>query len=182
MAVKKDMQFEHDVKELLSKLKKMSEGLDSEEKKKILSYAAEPLVQKAASLAPQSDRPHYRYDTPKLAKGIRAPKGLGKRVATYLPGNLKMSIQVLKHGVFKRLKSVVFVGVKVSRRGSGKGTFGMRRFDAYYSHWVEFGTKFMRARPFMRPAFQSTKLEIERRIVAGCKSYFQKFARENKVT
>lgn len=181
MAGKRDLTFERDIKEFLAKLKKLEKGLDSRQRKIILEYAAKPLVDKAQSLAPQSDNPHYRFDTPKLTKSIKAPKGMGKKVQTLLPGNLKLSLNILKHGLFKRLANVVYVGAKVSRRGSGKGTFGMRRFDGYYAHWVEYGTKFMKAQPFMRPAFMATKGEVMRRIEAGLRFYFQKFERENKV-
>ena len=32
-----------------------------------------------------------------------------------------------------------------------------RKLDAYYATWVEFGHKGVSARPFMRPAFETTK-------------------------
>ena len=177
---KMNAQLNGDIRALIGKLKKLDKNFNAKQKQVILGYAAKPLIDKAVSLAPMGKSEHYRYDTPKLAKGIRAPKGFGKKVATYLPGNLKLSVQGLKHGAFKFLENVLFVGPKISGRGKGKGTFGMRRFDAYYAHWVEFGTKFMRARPFMRPAFQSTQGEILRRVEQGVKFYLQKFAQQNK--
>lgn len=74
---------------------------------------------------PVSDRAHSRYSTPKVVGSLRAPKGSGRIVATYQPGNLQKSFRTL---TFRRSKAV-FVGPKLG---------GVN--DGYYAHWPEFGT------------------------------------------
>ena len=101
--------------------------------------------------APVSARPHYRYATPKLLRGLRAPKGMGVKVATYLPGNLAKSARVLK---FRRAKSKVFVGARVAK-GNASGVFGQgARVDGYYLAMVESGPN---RNPFWRAAVASAE-------------------------
>lgn len=97
---------------------------------RILTEAAGPLRSAIAGRAPQSDKPHNRYSTPKISGKLRAPKGRGVIAATYQPGNLRKSINTLR---FRRSKAV-FIGPKVDKRGSGRGA------DGYYAHMVNFGT------------------------------------------
>lgn len=96
---------------------------------RVLTEAAGPLRSAIAGRAPQSDKPHKRYSTPKISGKLRAPKGSGVVVATYAPGNLRKSVQTLR---FRRSKAV-FIGPKVQRSG-GKPP------DGYYAHMVNFGT------------------------------------------
>jgi len=112
------------------------------------SYAASA----AESAAPKSKAVHYRYNTSKLTKKLRAPKGLGNKVASYSPGNLGRSMNVLK---FSRAKSKVFVGAKLARRATGK--FTGRRTDGYYLHMVEQGTKHSQAKPFFGASWARSK-------------------------
>lgn len=98
---------------------------------RILTEAAGPLRAAIAGRAPQSDAPHKRYSTPKIAGKIRAPKGSGVVVATYKPGNLRRSFQVLN---FRRAKFARFVGPKIDKGGGGKMP------DGFYAHMVNFNT------------------------------------------
>jgi HK97 gp10 family phage protein len=50
-------------------------------------------------------------------------------------------------------KQVFYVSVRSGKSQQKKG------LDAYYWRFVEFGTKKMAARPFLRPAFESKKYE-----------------------
>ncbi len=109
----------------------------------------------AEAAAPRSKAIHYRYSTAKLTKKLRAPKGLGNKVASYSPGNLGRSMNVLK---FSRAKSKVFVGSKLARRATGK--FTGRRTDGYYLHMVEGGTKHAAARPFFHPSWERSKSRV----------------------
>lgn len=168
-------QLEKDMRELIEKLRRIPKELDREERKKILRYAAIPLVDAAQRLAPVSDSVHYRYSTPKLSNKMRAPKGKGVKIAKYEPGNLRGAIGELKHGPFRKSPNL-FVGVKRGRRGS-RGTFGRNKFDGYYAHFVEFGTVHQRARPFMRPAFEMTKAQVLKRIRLGLQVKLRKYAR-----
>ena len=96
---------------------------------RVLIEAAGPLRAAIAGRAPQSDKAHSRYSTPKISNKIRAPKGRGVIAATYEPGNLRKSIQTLR---FRRSKAV-FIGPKVQRSAGKKP-------DGYYAHMVNFGT------------------------------------------
>ena len=74
----------------------------------------------AEMAAPRGSKIHKRYSTAKVNKAIRAPKGMGTVVATYSPGNLGNSMQILP---LRRTKSAVYVGAKLAK-GQAKGNFG----------------------------------------------------------
>lgn len=148
----------------LNKLVRSLQEIDKEVKKAALpalTKAARPIVTAARNNADTSEEIHFRYNTSKLVKGIRAPKGSGQIVATYRPGNLKGSIKTMR---FRRSNNAVFVGPVVSR--SGTGSFGPTstyeggiipsnaRSDGYYARWVEFGAPAigLAPNPFMKPA------------------------------
>lgn len=70
------------------------------------------------------------------------------------PGTLRRSVYQKQ---IRELSSVVkqtfFVGVRTGAAAAKKG------LDAFYWRFVEFGTQKMAARPFLRPAFETKKLE-----------------------
>ena len=71
------------------------------------------------------------------------------------PGTLKRSLyQKQIREKSNALLQTFFVGVRRGRsaKKTKKGTL-----DAWYAHFVEFGTSKMAARPFMRPAFEAKK-------------------------
>lgn len=102
------------------------------------------------------------------------------------PGTLKKSIYQKQIGeLSNNVKQTFFVG---ARRGKGYREKGQ---DAYYASWVEFGhffvpprpkgvtrkahrkenrSKFVPAHPFIRPAFESKKVEA----VEAIKAYLEK--------
>lgn len=129
------------------------------ERNAALSEAAGPLRAAIAGKAPQSDRPHKRYSTPKASQKIRTPRGSGKVVAVYQPGNLSRSIQTLR---FRRSKAV-FIGPKIDKTRSG------RLPDGYYGHFVEFGTvQGQRAQHFVKAAvaaFGNTALHLAAEVI-----------------
>ncbi|MCB0574049.1 MAG: hypothetical protein KDC61_05735 [Saprospiraceae bacterium] len=98
---------------------------------RVLREAAGPLRAAVAGRAPRSDKPHKRYNTPKVSRSLRAPKGMGRVVATYQPGNLSKSFRVLS---FRRARFAKFVGPGFDKTGAG------RKPDGYYAHMVNFDT------------------------------------------
>jgi len=142
-----------------------------QEQRKILEYAAQPMVTTMQAGAPTGAKIHLRY--PK-SRGGRAKRGEGQQVAKYYPGNMKGAFRVLD----LRKTNAVIVGAKLAKSGT-KGTFGKSRFDAYYLHWVEYGTRNMAARPFVRPAMVSASPAVIRRVQVGCNWFAAKFARQN---
>jgi HK97 gp10 family phage protein len=98
---------------------------------RVLTEAAGPLRAAIQGRAPVSLSPHKRYNTPKILGKLRAPKGSGRVVATYQPGNLGKSFSILN---FRRAKNAKFIGPRLDKSGGG------RTPDGYYAHMVEFGT------------------------------------------
>ena len=76
-----------------------------------------------------------------------------------LPGNLKKAIRVSSQ------KSEFFASVAVGVRGS-----------AFYWRFLEFGTRFIRPRPFMRQAFEISKEKALARIVERMKARIEAVA------
>jgi HK97 gp10 family phage protein len=84
-----------------------------------------------------------------------APVYEGKPQASHAPAG------ALRRAVYQKqireasswFKQVFYVSVRSGKSQQKKG------LDAYYWRFVEFGTKKMAARPFLRPAFESKKYE-----------------------
>lgn len=99
------------------------------------------------------------------AKVIRDEARLKAPVATQVfgpnqqpPGTLKRAI-IMKQISEKSdaQKQVFYVAVRRGKQYRNQGKKGTLSQDAYYAHFVEFGTVKMSARPFMRPAFEGKK-------------------------
>lgn len=76
-----------------------------------------------------------------------------KRLVSVRTGNLRDSILVSDQGVGGALEGggiTVFIGPATG--------------DGFYGHMVEFGTVHMAAEPFMRPAFDNTRAEVQQRL------------------
>jgi HK97 gp10 family phage protein len=168
-----DANLQREITELISRLGKMSEQA-KRQTTRILSKAAAPLVDEIQARAPVSDEDHYRYSTPKAAKSIRAPKGSGKKIATYTPGNLERSFNVLR---FRRAKSAVFVGATLDKTGS-TGTFTGKRTDGYYLAWQEYGAPNagIPPRPFVGPARDAAGGEVLQLAIADFKKTIEREA------
>ena len=77
------------------------------------------------------------------------------------PGTLKRAMyQVVTSARGGTLKRTAFIGVRHAKSQQkvkrGKKTVNL---DAFYWHMVEFGTVKMAAKPFLRPAFETTKVQ-----------------------
>ena len=83
------------------------------------------------------------------------------------PGTLKRAIyQKQIRELSDNQKQVFFVGVRHGKKYQKQGKKGTLSQDAYYWRWVEFGTSKMAARPFLRPAFEQTKMAAVERMKA----------------
>lgn len=166
--------WQRQVNAAVKTLEKLTYNFEKEQKK-ILTYAAQPMVVAMQAGAPTGARIHYRY--PK-GDGVRNISGEGDWIAMYYPGNLRGSFRVLD---LKRAKSAVIVGAHLSKQKTFKraGKYGKSKFDAYYLHWVEYGTRNMAARPFVRPAIIKASPQVIRRMEMGCRWFAAKFARQN---
>jgi len=132
----------------------------------------------ASASAPVGTKVHKRYSTAKVSKALRAPKGMGKVVATYMPGNLSRSIKALD---LKRAKNATYVGARVVR-GGGKGTFSFNKADGYYMHMVERGTKnWPEGNPFFIKSWERSKPTVTAIMVTAFEKVIEKFKSENAV-
>lgn len=156
-----DAQLQRELNEITRKFQKLIKSLDDKTLDGVLTYSAQPLFQALKTGAPRSKRKHYRYDTPKLIRGLRAPNGRGVKIATYEPGNLGRSMKKL---ALRRLKKAIMIGPK-TRRGNSKGVFNNdRKVDGYYAHFVEKGTVKQRGQGFIKSAAAATQGTVLRRM------------------
>lgn len=162
--------WQRQVNQAVKTLEKLTYHFEDEQRK-MLEYAAQPMVNAMQAGAPVGTKIHYRY--PKRMGG-RAKRGEGQRIATYHPGNLRRSFRVLD---LRRTKDVI-VGAKLAKNNA-RGLFGFAKYDAYYLNWVEFGTRHMAARPFVRPAIVSASPAVIRRMQVAVNWFTAKFARQN---
>lgn len=99
----------------------------------------------------------------------RAPKSEGPAIKGQpMPGTLKRALY--QKQIREKSSAVLqtfFVGVRQGR--SAKKT-KKGNLDAWYARFVEFGTRKMAARPFMRPAFEAKKEAA----VQAIKDYLQR--------
>lgn len=145
------------VAEMMDGFTKVAKSLDynSPGYQNAMHYAGAMLRDAIRANAPDSDRVHYRY-----AKGKGMPRGTGRLVAEYHPGNLRRSIKILTHMTDKRN---VYVGVEIQPVGKGRGVFTGDRTDGWYAYFLEYNPG---SRPFMRPAILANQDKIYRKLLA----------------
>ena len=90
---------------------------------------------------------------------LRAPKAtesLGPNQPP--PGTLKRSV-IMKHipELSSLTRQTFFVTVRHGKKYRKQGKKGNLSQDAWYWRFVEFGTRKMRARPFLRPALEAKR-------------------------
>ena len=142
--------MEQEVQTAIDKLQKFGKVV-AENRKSINDGGGAIMADALQQATPRGSKTHYRYNTAKVNRAIRAPKGMGNIVATYSPGNLKKSMQVLK---LNRAKTKTYVGARLAK-GKATGKFGAgARTDGFYAHMVDGGTKHMDARNYYRPAVE----------------------------
>lgn len=140
------------LRQLGEAMKSMSADMRGKVGRAAANAGAQVIKKKAIALAPISDKPHQL--------GVRK----GEIVQ---PGNLRKNIIVKRlPDTEKSLSHQYIIGV---RHGSGKAGK-----DAFYWKFLEFGTAKMAARPFMRPAFESSKTEAVDKIKSTLKQRIDK--------
>lgn len=159
-----------EVQVLVRRIERVRDAVLRKEFSDALDKAAEVVVESARSYVDDADEVVKRYSTAKLSSSKRAPKGRGKVVAQYHPGNLRRSIQVLPK-YSKGLRRVI--GPR-RFRGSASGEFKGRRVDGYYAHMVHDGTAEIQANPFMEKAARQTAPIVKPALVATAKSVIER--------
>ena len=147
-----------EINHIVKNLRKLGKTFDEKELRKISIKAAKPIVKAARAKIKDSNRPHHRY-----YKG-------GGLAATYMPGNLRRSIGVL------RLKNTpeVYVGPRATK-GKKNGTYSGGRVDGWYAHFIEYGVPHRAPIPFMRTAFDETKLVVVGILSRGAQRLFDSY-------
>lgn len=170
-------QMRIDIAEVVKKLDKYVIELQAD-RKEMLTKAAEPVKQLMKAKAPVYAggyiRDRYEY------KGVgksRSAKGTGKKVASYLAGNLRGSIDIIP-----LQESIdIYVGPVFNKSGSTSGVFGENKFDPYYAWWIEYGTQHAKRRPFVRPA-QAAFPQSLAILTNELSMLTARFNRENRIT
>lgn len=92
------------------------------------------------------------------ARAPKAAQSLGPNQP--LPGTLKRSV-IMKHipELSSLTRQTFFVTVRHGKKYRKQGKKGNLSQDAWYWRFVEFGTRKMRARPFLRPALEAKRRE-----------------------
>lgn len=137
-AVELDLRIEG-IAQVIGAMGSFYKELSSPENRRRIANAAAPLVVAAIQgETPISERKHFRYRTPKLIGRLRAPKGFGKVVASYAPGNLQKSVINLadRRSKYKKIGNVI-IGPIYSRTSKGENIGSSKRnADGYYAHMV----------------------------------------------
>ena len=168
----------------LKKLDQITKALDVKKRKEILDKAAVPIVNRARKKAPTGSPRRFagakgavslRYDTPKVASKLKAPKGSGRIVARYYKRNLALSIRLLN---LKRSKAAI-IGPKI---GGRRGDFGKsdKKVDGFYAQMVYGSAKAFFSR-VMFPAAQSAQRKafaIAKRLI---RNEVERFARQKGI-
>lgn len=123
---------------------------------------------------------------PKISKNaLRAATNAGAEVVRKAAiARAPIKSGTLKKQIYKKQirelsnehQQTFFVGV-LSRRKKTKGKNPGVIKSAFYWRFIEFGTVKMPARPFLRPAFDSTKQSAISAIKSKLKSYLDKVAK-----
>ena len=92
------------------------------------------------------------------ARAPKAAQSLGPNQPP--PGTLKRSV-IMKHipELSSLTRQTFFVTVRHGKKYRKQGKKGNLSQDAWYWRFVEFGTRKMRARPFLRPALEAKRRE-----------------------
>jgi HK97 gp10 family phage protein len=92
------------------------------------------------------------------ARAPKAAQSLGPNQPP--PGTLKRSV-IMKHipELSSLTRQTFFVTVRHGKKYRKQGKKGNLSQDAWYWRFVEFGTRKMRARPFLRPALEARRSE-----------------------
>lgn len=129
----------HGLRELQERLRQLPRELQGKVLTQALREGGRVIVKDAQGRAPVAVAAH--------------PVGKGKEQVQ--PGNIRRNI-VMRAVKETDSTATVSIGVRSSGKKSNK--------NAFYWRFLEFGTKFIAARPYMRPAFEARKLEAAQKI------------------
>lgn len=156
--------------EFTAKIVKMFKEIRRWELRQEIAAAAAPIVVEAARKQARASfsntKIHYTYNTPKLSRRLKAPKGKGRKTGTYYPGNLERSILEIgeRRSRYKKKTYKVIIGPYYRGRGPGAGKAkdifnSMSKINGYYAHMV-YGSAVAFRNRIMVPAFNNVKGQV----------------------
>lgn len=150
------------LKELQKALEQLPKEIQARPLRSAVSAGAKVIMDEAIARAPEGDTGNlkdsiYRYRS-------RKQSATGKE--TFLVGVRKGKGT---YGDTRRNRRLGIVGKKYITQGK-----------AFYWRFIEFGTRFIQAKPFMRPAYESKKLEAAETIKERLKKAIDTQARKLK--
>ena len=171
---------EAELREVIGKLDKVLEAQKkpAEQRRILRRIARKTVVPAAQAAAPVGKRVHYQYDTPKLIQSRRAKRGYGVKKATYQPGNLAKSIDVLP----LRKSSRTFIGPKIQRKVNMGDVFGpgTGKFNAYYAQFI-YGSALAFKQRIMIPALNASAPAIIQAIKKSIDTRIKRLAKQQRL-
>lgn len=147
------------LKELQKELKRLPEELSASFVKSAMLKAVEPVLQEARRRAPV-DSGRLQLMQAKSAKIMPRAGKILIRVGTKFLG---------KRQITKSLE----------KKAAGKSKGTVLTHNAYYDFMVEYGTRFQKAQPYLRPAFDGKKEEFvavfREQVRVKLDAYYKKF-------
>ena len=117
--------------------------------------ACEPALKEITRRIRDDARAHAPKDTGELAKHIIDASSRSPSPAIIKRAIFVRKIRKVSRKSYERMR---LKGKKVYL--AGYSSTGKAKISAFYGHFVEYGTKKMKKRPFMRPAIQSVAPKI----------------------
>lgn len=124
------------LRELQASMKDLSSKTQRQILRRATAAGAQVMVREVRARAPVLKEPHPNRKPGTIKKNIRYANVRGNKLGVH----------------------EVMVGVRVARGGKGGPD------DPFYWRFVEFGTAHMAAQPFLRPAFETKKVEAANRM------------------
>lgn len=165
------MTLDQEVKFAVKQLQGLAKEIGNQRtRKRILRKAALPIVAAAKANVKVADEPVKIYNTKKLSKNIRAPKGQGNVVAVIEPGTLRDAIGIKTF----RKSPDVFVGVTGKKKDPN---------FPFYAAWLEYGATNVdgtrrEPKPFMRPAVDSTQGAVGKILIEETAKAVERYAKK----
>lgn len=151
-------------RELEQNLKMLGEQMRERGVKRMMSRAAVPMRDDAKRRAPVLKEPDPRRKPGTLRDAIKIwRKRMTRYAVTYYVG-----VRGISRGSIKRFKQLT--GKQSSENPN----------DPFYWFWVEAGTSKMAAKPYLRPAFESQKVESVRVALHEGREFVRKTAAKFK--
>lgn len=170
--------------EFTRKLIKMFKEISRWDLRQEIASAAAPIViesaRRQAASTFSNTKVHYTYNTPKLSRKLKAPKGQGRKTGTYYPGNLARSIVDIgeRRSRYKKKTYKVIIGPYYKGRGPGVGKAkdifnSMSKINGYYAHMV-YGSAVAFRNRIMVPAFNNVKAQVLNIMIAKAAEVVQR--------